>query len=66
MEAIKVISMLVALGAIGWMGMAVLIGGDPVNSPDYDVRGALTRAGLVFAVAVAVNIVAGRLDKNGR
>ena len=64
MEAIKVISMLVALGAIGWMGMAVLIGGNPISARDYDVQSGVTRAGGVFVVAVAANIVAGRLDRN--
>ena len=66
MEAVKVISMLVALGAVGWMGMVVLIGGNPVTMQeyDYDVSGGLKGAGTVFVIAVAINILAGRLDKN--
>ncbi len=65
MEAIKVISMLIALGAVGWMGMAILIGDNPSGAIeyDYDTRGALTKAGVVFLVAVTINNGAGHLDR---
>ena len=63
MEAIKVISLLVALGALFWMGMSAISGSPEFGNTSFDVFGNVRTAGIVFAIAVAVNILAGRLQK---
>lgn len=63
MEGIKVISLLVALGALFWMGLSAISGSNEFGTPNYDVAGNVKSAGIVFVVAVAVTILAGRLQK---
>ncbi|NNE87839.1 MAG: hypothetical protein HKN27_07160 [Silicimonas sp.] len=63
MEGIKIISLLVALGALFWAGMSFISGSPEFGNTSFDVSGNVGTAGLVFAIAVVVNIIAGRLQK---
>ncbi len=62
MELIKLLSLFVALGALTWLVYEV-IASDDVLGLGRDTSGAMRKAGLVFLIAVVVNIVAGRLQR---
>ncbi len=62
MELIKLLSMFVALGALSWVGYEV-IASDDIWGVGREAPETLRKAGLVFLIAVMVNIVAGRLQR---
>jgi len=62
-EFLKVLSVIVALGAACWAGFVVLAGSPEVGAPGYDTSGPLKVCGLVFLGAIVVNLIASRLTR---
>ncbi|MDA8586449.1 hypothetical protein N9L47_09305 [Rhodobacteraceae bacterium] len=63
-ELIKLLAMLVALGAACWAGFAIIVSGPEFGNADPS--GALRSAGIVFLVAVTASILASRITKGSR
>ena len=62
-EFLKILSVIVALGAACWAGFVVLAASPEVGVPSYDTSRPLEICGLVFVIAIVVNLVASRLTK---
>lgn len=62
-EFLKVLSVIVALGAASWAGFLVLASSPEVGVPSYDISGPLKVCGLVFVVAIIVNLISSRMTR---
>lgn len=62
LELVKILSMLVAIGAVVWLGFSVIASAKEFGGTG-EVSGPLRSSGIVFLVAVVINIIAGRVEK---
>ena len=63
LELVKIVSMLAAIGAVFWAGLAVISSAKEFGGSG-DPSAALWKCGTIFIVAVAINILAGRLNRS--
>ena len=61
-ELIKVLSLLIGLGALTYMGFAVISGSAEFGNGAQDMSGTIKTSGLVFLVSAFIYGVSGRLQ----
>lgn len=62
-ELIRIVSILIAIGSLGYAGMSAISKSDEFRTGDYDLSGGMNKSLIWFGCSTAVFIVTGLIQR---